>query len=114
MGPHCTHRDAASQDQACLRKLLIAQHFRNCLRTAYPLTVPREGFGQGCCTLRPPKSDDGRLRFGRSTREEVRRPLTECMRRRRPDLEIGLCVEDKATCASLGLQGSIGRCICVL
>ena len=62
----------------------------------------------------PAKSDDGRLRFSRSTREEVYRCLIECIRRHRPDLEIGLCLEDEAMFASLGLQESIGRCNCVL
>jgi hypothetical protein len=59
-------------------------------------------------------SPDGRLRFNRSTREEVYRHLIDCIRRQRPDLEIGLCLEDEATFASLDLRGSIGRCNCVL
>ena len=62
----------------------------------------------------PAKSDDGRLRFGRSTREDVYRHLIECIRRVRPDLEIGLCLEDEAMFASLGLQRSMGNCNCVL
>jgi len=61
----------------------------------------------------PNKSDDGRLRFSRSTRTEVYRYLIECIRRIRPDLEIGLCLEDEAMFASLDLQESIGRCNCV-
>jgi DNA repair photolyase len=63
---------------------------------------------------RPAKSDDGRLRFNRSTREEVYRYLVGCVRRHRPDLEVGLCLEDEVMLASLGLQGSMGRCNCVL
>ena len=62
----------------------------------------------------PAKSDDGRLRFSRSTREEVYRYLVDCIRRQRPDLEIGLCLEDEAMFASLDLTGSMGRCNCVL
>ena len=62
----------------------------------------------------PAKSDDGRLRFSRTTREEVYRYLVEHIRRKRPDLEIGLCLEDEAMLASLDLQESIGRCNCVL
>jgi DNA repair photolyase len=62
----------------------------------------------------PAKSNDGRLRFSRSTREEVYRYLVECIRRERPDLEIGLCLEDEAMFASLDLQETIGRCNCVL
>ncbi len=61
----------------------------------------------------PNKSDDGRLRFSRSTREEVYRYLIKCIRQNRPDLEIGLCLEDEEMFASLGLQESIGRCNCV-
>jgi hypothetical protein len=62
----------------------------------------------------PTKSDDGRLRFSRATREEVYRYLVECVRRKRPDLEIGLCLEDEAMFASLDMRGSIERCNCVL
>jgi spore photoproduct lyase len=62
----------------------------------------------------PAKSDDGRLRFARSAREEVYRWLIERIRRQRPDVEIGLCLEDEAMFASLGLQEGIGRCNCVL
>ena len=62
----------------------------------------------------PDKSDDGRLRFSRSTREDIYRQLIDCVRRIRPDLEIGLCLEDEAMFASLGLQRSMGRCNCVL
>jgi spore photoproduct lyase len=62
----------------------------------------------------PTKSDDGRLRFSRSTREEVYRYLVEFIRRKCPGLEIGLCLEDEAMLAALGLTGSMGRCNCVL
>jgi len=62
----------------------------------------------------PVKSDDGRLRFSRSAREEVYRHLIECIRRVRPDPEIGLCLEDEPMFASLDLPESIGRCNCVL
>jgi len=49
----------------------------------------------------PAKSDDGRPRFSRSTREEAYRYLVDCIRRERPDLEIGLCLEDESMFASL-------------
>jgi spore photoproduct lyase len=62
----------------------------------------------------PARSADGRLRFSRSLREEAYRFLIACIRRRRPDLEIGLCLEDEAMFVSLDLQNSIGRCNCVL
>ena len=63
---------------------------------------------------RSAKSDDGRLRFSHSMRAEVYRHLIECIEKHRPDLEIGLCLEDVPMFASLGLQKSIGRCNCVL
>jgi len=63
-------------------------------------------------TFFPP--DDGRLRFIRTTREEVYRFLIERIGRQRPDLEIGLCLEDEAMFASLDLRESLGRCNCVL
>ena len=62
----------------------------------------------------PAQSDDGRLRFGRAVREEIYRYLIGCIRRQRPDLEIGLCLEDEPMFASLDLTGSMGRCNCVL
>ena len=68
----------------------------------------------GTAPFGPAKSDDGRLRFSRSIREEVYRYLSNCIRRHRPDLEIGLCLEDESMFASLALQESIGRCNCVL
>jgi spore photoproduct lyase len=60
------------------------------------------------------KSEDGRLRFSHATREGIYRSLVEWIRLKRPDLEIGLCLEDQAMFASLDLQASIGRCNCVL
>lgn len=60
------------------------------------------------------KSDDGRLRFGRSTREDVYRYLIGCIRQKRSDLEVGLCLEDEAMFAALDLTTSMGRCNCVL
>jgi hypothetical protein len=42
------------------------------------------------------------------------RHLIECIRQVRPDLKIGLCLEDEAMFTSLGLQESIGQCNCVL
>jgi spore photoproduct lyase len=62
----------------------------------------------------PSKSADGRLRFCRSTREEVYRHLVACIRRERCDLEIGLCLEEQDMFPALGMQSSVGRCNCVL
>ena len=60
------------------------------------------------------KSTDGRLRFPRCTREEVYRHLIECIRQVRPDLEIGLCLEEEAMFAAVALRKAVGRCNCVL
>jgi spore photoproduct lyase len=62
----------------------------------------------------PTKSDDGRLRFSRATRENVYRYLMGSIRRHRPDLEVGLCLEHEAMFAALDLTRSMGRCNCVL
>ena len=60
------------------------------------------------------KSDDGRIRFSRPTREQVYRHLIQCIRRTRPDLQVGLCLEDESMFASLNMRESTGRCNCVL
>lgn len=87
--------------RSCSRKNLLAGHRPNVSRM-------RGAGGEG-----REKSYDGRLRFNRSTREEVYRCLIECIRRERPDLEIGLCLEDEEMFTSLDVQKSIGRCNCV-
>jgi spore photoproduct lyase len=92
------------------RKLGRESAISTLLRRVTPLS--RRGRGAGGEGSR--KSDDGRLRFGRSTREEVYRYLVECIRRHRPDLEIGLCLEDEAMFGTLGLRPSMGQCNCVL
>lgn len=40
--------------------------------------------------------------------------LIGCIRQKRPDLEIGLCLEDEAMFAALDMTGNMGRCNCVL
>ena len=60
------------------------------------------------------RSADGRLRFDPSMRAKVYGHLIKCIKRIRPDMEIGLCLEDESMFASLGLQESVGRCNCVL
>jgi spore photoproduct lyase len=60
------------------------------------------------------KSGDGRLRFPRVVRRQVYRVLVDAIRRIRPDLEIGLCLEDQTMFNALDLAPSAGRCNCVL
>jgi spore photoproduct lyase len=77
-------------------------------------TTPLSRFGRGAGGEGGMKSDDGRLRFSRPTREEVYRYLIEFIGRQRPDLEIGLCLEDEAMFAAMDLTESMGHCNCVL
>ena len=60
------------------------------------------------------KSDDGRIRFSRPTREQVYGHLIECIHQIRPDLQVGLCLEDEPMFVSLNMRECIGRCNCVL
>jgi hypothetical protein len=75
---------------------------------------PLSRFGRGAGGEGGLKSDDGRLRISRSTREKVYRYLIESIRRQRPDLEIGLCLEDEAMFAAIDLREGVGRCDRVL
>lgn len=60
------------------------------------------------------KCPDGRYRFNLDLRVDCYRNLLEIIRSRRPDLPVGLCLEERTVFASLGLLGSIGVCNCVL
>jgi len=97
---------------ALLRRPAAIAPLSRCGRAATPTPLSR--FGRGAGGEGGMKSPDGRLRFLRSTREEVYRSLIDCIRGQRPDLEIGLCLEDEAMFASLDLQANVGRCNCVL
>jgi hypothetical protein len=57
---------------------------------------------------------DGRIRFPKTLREEVYRHLIATIHRNAPDVEIALCLEDRAMFDALGLQKGAGRCNCVL
>lgn len=57
---------------------------------------------------------DGRARYSRDLRHEVYSLIIESARRLRPDLELALCLEEKALWQSTGLLGSLGRCNCRL
>jgi spore photoproduct lyase len=57
---------------------------------------------------------DGRIRFPRELREKVYRHLLDLIRRRAPDLEVGLCLEEEWMFDTLGMKASLGRCNCVL
>ena len=60
------------------------------------------------------KCEDGRYRFTPALRLQCYRHLLDVIREHRPELPIGLCLEDRRLFAQLGLLDSIGRCNCVL
>jgi len=59
-------------------------------------------------------SPDGRLRYPARMRTELYRHMIQTIRRCAPDLEIGLCLEERGIFEALGLTEAIGRCNCVL
>jgi len=60
------------------------------------------------------KSPDGRVRFLIQLRIDVYKQLIEYIRQQKPDLQIGLCLEDKTIFKALDMEAAIGRCNCVL
>lgn len=64
--------------------------------------------------LEKTKSADGRLRFPEKTRIDIYRSLIECIKKLRPNLQIGLCLEDKSVFNKLGIERAIGCCNCVI
>ena len=59
-------------------------------------------------------SGDGRTRFPQALRAEFYGEMIDAIRQARPELQIGLCLEDRSTFGLLGNEESIGRCNCVL
>jgi len=57
---------------------------------------------------------DGRARYSPRLRSDVYSFIIERARRVRPDLELALCLEEKAAWEQAGLRGSLGRCNCPL
>ncbi len=60
------------------------------------------------------ESADGRMRFPFELRVQVYRYLIDRIRRIRPALDIGLCLEERRTLETLSLTEAIARCNCVL
>ncbi len=60
------------------------------------------------------KSKDGRIRFPIKLRIEVYKYLINAIRKLRPYLQVGLCIEEADTFKALDMQNSIGCCNCVL
>jgi len=59
-------------------------------------------------------SPAGRLRYPASLRTELYRHMIQTIREQAPNLEIGLCLEERSVFEALGLTAAIGRCNCVL
>jgi DNA repair photolyase len=64
--------------------------------------------------LEKAKSPDGRVRFPDQLRFDVYKHLIGCIKQQRPNLQIGLCLEEKSIFKALGIEASIGQCNCVL
>ena len=64
--------------------------------------------------LEKAKSPDGRIRFPDQLRTDVYKHLIGYIRPQKPDLQIGLCLEEKTIFKALGMETAIGRCNCVL
>jgi spore photoproduct lyase len=60
------------------------------------------------------KSQDGRIRFPLKLRIEVYRYLVNRIRKLQPQLQIGLCMEERGTFKGLDMESAIGYCNCVL
>ena len=60
------------------------------------------------------RSADGRRRFRPALRVECYRHVLESIRNSRPDLTVGLCMEERETFRQLRLDANIGKCNCVL
>jgi len=64
--------------------------------------------------LEKAKSPDGRIRFPDQLRTDVYKHLIGYIRQQKPDLQIGLCLEEKNIFKALGMEVSMGQCNCVL
>jgi hypothetical protein len=64
--------------------------------------------------LEKAKSPDGRIRFPDRLRTDVYKHLIGYIRQQKPDLQIGLCLEEKTIFKALGMEIAMGQCNCVL
>ena len=60
------------------------------------------------------KSVDGRRRFRSSLRIRMYRHMIRIVRELRPDLEVGICLEELPVVDALRTYAKIGKCNCVL
>jgi spore photoproduct lyase len=66
------------------------------------------------CRLKKTKSNDGRIRFPLELRLEVYRHLIDTIKKLKPRLDIGLCMEEHQIFEALNMESTIGCCNCVL
>jgi len=64
--------------------------------------------------LRTSDTDDGRIRYAAQSRLRAYNKLIEVARDIRPDLEVGLCLEEPAVWHHIHEHWRLGRCNCVL
>ena len=57
---------------------------------------------------------DGRARYPQALRSSAYSLIIQTVRRIRPDLELALCLEERALWRSIGLEERMGHCNCVL
>jgi spore photoproduct lyase len=62
----------------------------------------------------PQRTGDGRARYSQALRKEVYSLIFKTARRLRPELELALCLEELELWRSIGLEGRVGYCNCVL
>jgi DNA repair photolyase len=60
------------------------------------------------------KSNDGRVRFPLKLRIEVYKYLIDIIKKLKPQLHIGLCMEEHQTFKALNMESAIGSCNCVV
>jgi len=60
------------------------------------------------------QSKDGRFRFPKDLRINIYRYLIKSIKAQCPDLQVGLCLEEKGIFESLNMTDAIGHCNCVL
>jgi spore photoproduct lyase len=67
------------------------------------------------CTVDSGRPDtDGRRRYPRSLRVHFYKEIIAAAKKAKPDLELALCLEDRVVLKVVGLDGSLGKCNCVL
>ena len=64
--------------------------------------------------LETTRCNDGRIRFPLELRLEVYRHIIDTIKRLKPQLDIGLCMEEQQVFEALNMENAIGCCNCML